>query len=211
MRRVALSAVCASLVAVSAPAAVVTFKDLDADPRFVYNEAGVRVTGNEEIGAFGRPQTAHMDDSGTSFSSRLRFETGGLFDAVSFDLFPIFPTQFCPLTGCDGTSPIFDNMLVRGFRNGTEVARTAFFMGVAPNTFTFDDTFLRIDSLMISLVFPSPTSTVGECVDVPCTHLDIDNVVLRPVPLPASLSLLGAALLAAGGLGLSARPSGRVG
>lgn len=179
----------------AATAAVMTFKDL---PPFglstgTYVEDGITASAFGDFGFFGTPETAHLDDSGTSLPQTINFAMAGSFDAVSFDILP-FATAYCANpASCIGGDP-YDNILLEGFRDGFLVAVDRIFMGTQPSTYALGSQFANLDGLSISAVFPDFAAIGGICFDAPCGHFNIDNVRLSPVPLPAALPLLAGAL-----------------
>lgn len=191
--------------AFSASAATMTFADL---PGFfpgdrVYEEDGITARLNNFQGS-ATPGSAHMDDGGTGFSSSINFSMSGLFDAVSFDILPLLPINFCADFACSSGPQTFDNVHVQGFRSGALIAEDLFFMGASDNTHSFGSAYSMLDELVISIVFPDPAVVTGVCFSVPCTHFNLDNLKLAaiaPVPLPAAAPLLAGGLIAMGWYG----------
>ena len=188
----------------AAHAAVMTFNNLPDEgaelDSWVENGITASASGGV-IGYFDTPGMAHLDDSGTSFAFRLAFTTAGAFDAQSFDIKALDNTYYKENADGDLVYTPYDNVLVRGLRNGVEVASSAFFMG-PPGTAThlLDGSFSAIDRLVIEALFPGDFASADVC-DFPCAHFNIDNVTLAAsaVPLPAALQLFATALA---GLGL---------
>ena len=189
-----LTLMIAVFAAVPASAAVMTFKDLPfAGPsNGDYVESGITASSARWLGFFDSPGTAHLDDSGTSIAQFITFTTGGRFDAIQFDILP-FSTDFCAVGGSGLCNDPYDNVSVRGFRDGALVAEEIFFGGEDPSTYIFSAEYANLDQLVIGALLPS-TSLGGICINAPCGHFNIDNVELNPVPLPAALPLFSAAL-----------------
>ncbi|MEO8410038.1 MAG: hypothetical protein ABI478_05660, partial [Propionivibrio sp.] len=192
-----------------------------------YTENGItaRVSDAVDLGYSGRPGRLHLDDSGTSIADTVAFSTGGLFNAVSFDLPPYAPTQlYFEFSDPVDSSWIvvpgipYANVGVRGFRDGAVVAEDNFY-SEAVTTYSFDPLrFAGIDSLTISsqlpglaeldaieaellIEYPGITDTYLRCFDRPCGHFNIDNLSLEAVaavPLPGSLPLIALGLVVLG-------------
>ena len=163
-----------------------------------FSEDGIVATANSfsQIGSWSTPNTAHMDSSGTGFPQLLRFTIpGNSFNATSFDIIPddeVFSVVLPDGSIVPGT---YENVRVRGFRDTTLVAEQTFFMGTQPSTYYFGSNFTALTSLVIYALEPQLPRGSFICADSPCSHFNIDNVKLNPVPVP------GALLLFAGGLG----------
>jgi hypothetical protein len=195
MRSLVLFAVVLGLSGTTvAEAATVTFRDIATGlPQNVYDEDGVRVTGDGAIDQFvglgARLEAARVTDGGTRHASGLSFTLigGGAFDLVSFDLLPV--ANLYDLSG-------YDDVKVSGLRGGSEVASVSFESGSAPSTQTFGAPFVSLEEVIIQAVLPpSSLFTPGFC--DPCGQFDIDNVTLRvaaAIPLPAAAPLLATAL-----------------
>ena len=196
------------LLAAPASAAVMTFKDLPFQSLSPteYRENGITMTGDSDLGHFGFLGTAHLDDSGSSFSQFLTFTTGSRFSAIQFDIFPL-GTDFCADGGSGACNDPYDNVSVQGFRNGALVAEDVFFGGETPSTYLFGADYTNLDQLVIGALLPS-AALGGFCIDAPCGHFSIDNVELSAVPLPAALPLFSAALGLIGFLGWRRRRPG---
>ena len=196
------------LLAVPASAAVMTFKDLlEASPfNGDYLEAGITASSVGDLGFFNTPGAAHLDDSGTSIAQSISFTTGGRFNAIQFDILPL-GTDFCAEGGSGACDDPYDNVSVRGFRDGALVAEDTFFGGENPSTYLFSADYTNLDQLVIGALLPS-AALGGFCIDVPCGHFNIDNVELSAVPLPAALPLFSAALGLLGFLGWRKRRTG---
>ena len=177
------------LLVAPAGAAVMTFKDI----QFVgpsngdYQEAGITASSNMWLGYFDTPGTAHLDDSGTSNAQFISFTMGGRFSAVQFDILPL-DIFFCAAGGSGLCNDPYDNVSVRGFRDGALVAEDTFFGGESPNTHVFSSDYVNLDELIIGALLPD-LALGGFCLEAPCAHFNIDNVKLNPVPLPAALPL----------------------
>jgi hypothetical protein len=198
--------------ALSAPAgraATVTFDglpDLLIDGA-TWSEEGVTVSGDgNDLGAFYIPDTAHLDDSGTPYTSRLDFTMALPFFPIEFRVFGM-GTAYLPGDECldDNCRYVpYDNLLVRTFRDGMLTYEDRLYAGDPGEiwTYTFPD-IEAVDLLRISAVRPDihdyPSGPY--CADSPCGHFSIDNVTLAPIPVPATAPLL----LAAAGLMLLAR------
>lgn len=212
------------LMALPAYANTVTFSGIpdNAGGPSQYVEDGITVDARfgRSIGAFRNAgKAAHMDDGGTSYSRSLEFTMATHFNAVSFDISPLSSISFLTYTNMDDPSNVlvfgpvsFENVKVEGFSGGSLKASYVFDMSIYParsfstvalSGFNHLD-MLRIDFLSVNRdQFPDMPGFKKEfyC-DSPCSHYDLDNVVLAPIPLPAGLPLL---LAAVGGLGFVAR------
>ena len=161
-----------------------------------YVENGVTVTSTQPFGVLAwdtAPGLAHIDDSGTDFTSGLMFTMGRAFDAVSFTL----NSLGYDFSGTPG--PLSDNIFVTGLAGGSAVATASFTLSDIyqdVQTFLLGSAFTGLDALLIELDYPVNTASCG----APCGHFDLDEVVLAPVPLPAAGLLLGGALLGFGAL-----------
>lgn len=189
-----------------------------------FEDGILAMAGSDEIAFHGIPDSAHMDDRGAPFPSQIMFTMlGRVFDAVSLDMAGSWSkAEICTDTFAYG-DPLLDpdfvgttcepyafaNVLVSGYRQGVEIASLAFDMFNAKPTFAFSKDFRGIDALSVSFAsldtidptdfddLDSPgdsTRSYFTCDDAPCTHFNIDNVTLAPVPLPATVGLLGMAL-----------------
>ena len=195
-----------------APAATMTFDNYDfATADFMartYTEADIVAKGNAPlIESFGRGfgNSLYLADGGWGGPTLLSFSMAGLFNAISFDLTPSLFNYFVTNT-LTGTSErgSFVNVRVQGYDAGGLVASMAFDMGslLDVKTYTLGDAFRNLTSLVIGFGptpgFASSTpvgpNSVGQCTDVPCSRYRLDNVTLAPVPLPATLSMMLAAL-----------------
>ncbi len=190
-------------LAVPASAATMTFSDIYSDPLAkTYAEDGITVSGNGFLGIENGKGGMHLDDAGTSAPSKASFTMAKNFNAVSFLLDPVgFDLLVCSgSSGC--AAPTFINVLVQGFRGTTLVSNLTFDMGASldPYLVTLGSAFSDISSLLIGVIYPNVASykalpgvtTVYPC--APCSHFNIDNVTLAPVPLPAGLPLAATAL-----------------
>lgn len=197
--------------ALPANANVMTFSDiLNGDGQNTYSEDGILATGSGGgVGVFFYPEAAHLDDGGSGFARFITFTMATRFDALSFDIKSNGFDNWLALEDSDGNTVFFENnipfenVLVQGFRGGSLVASDAFNM-LDFSTYVFSG-FLGIDALTIGFTsrptasdfaYLIPGGTPGFECDSPCSHFDVDNVTLQPVPLPA------AAFLLLGGLGM---------
>jgi hypothetical protein len=190
-------------------AATVTFDGL---PTYLtqgetWVEDGVTVVAGDggDIGAHWVADAAHLDDSGTSYTSRLEFLMAVPFIPIEFRIFGM-ETSYRPEEDClDITCPYlpYENLLVRTFRHGMLTYEQRLYAGDPGEiwTYTFPD-LEAVDLLSIASVLPAIDSGNGAiCISAPCGHFSIDNVTLAPIPLPSTAPLL----LVAGGLMLLAR------
>lgn len=174
-----------------------------------FEEKGVRIRGNGDLGSFGLAGI-HLADSGASFAQKLVFRTGQEFYPVSIKIVGL-GTKL--MRG--GSFVPYENLKIRAFRNGKRVFWDRFYAGDPGEVsyFRLPEAVGPVDRLVISSIMPDDPS---DCITAPCGNFNIDNVRLArsarmglteaaapvPVPLPApGLLLLGA--LAA--LGLAAR------
>lgn len=194
---------CAPMFASTADAATMAFTGIPQESLSnVWVEDGITATGSGPGGDFGffgyfdTPDSAHMDDDGSSFPRSIVFTMAQPFDAVSFDILPS-DNFFCSPDDVCGIP--FDNISLTGVSNGLTVAQDSLYMGTAPSTYLFGADFSNLDSLIIALLFPGQSAD-ATCINSPCTHLNIDNIALSPVPLPAGFVLFMSALALMGGL-----------
>lgn len=161
-----------------------------------YVENGVTVTSTQSssvLAWYTGAGAAHIDDSGTDFTSGLIFTMASAFDAVSFTLTSL-GYDFLDVPG-----PLSNNIFVTGMAGGATVATASYTLSdvyLDVQTFLLGSAFTGLDALLIELQYPVNTALCG----APCGHFDLDEVVLAasgpaPVPLPASGLLLGAAIL----------------
>ena len=190
------------VLASPAGAVVMTFDNLPpgSPDNGDYLENGITASGNSDLGTFNVPGAAHLDDAGTSFSSRISFTMSSRFDAVGFDLLPL-RTEYCAEPSDVPCFDLYDNVLVRGLRGGLVVAEDEFSAGTAISTVLLGDQFSNLDVLVIGALLPNFPEVGGECFGIPCGHFNIDNIELNAVPLPAALPLYSLALGFLGYLG----------
>lgn len=179
-------------LAVPARAATITFDALPDEGAQLtsYTENGITATaGSGSLAWFTAPGAAHVDDSGTGFTSDITFTTGGVFDAVSFTLTSLGYSML------NAPAPVADNILVTGYAGGNLVAGANYTLSSVVGTvqnILLGPAFASIDALTIRLLYPRRVTSCG----APCGDFDLNDVTLAPVPLPASGLLLGAAALA---------------
>ncbi|MGB3177321.1 MAG: hypothetical protein WBA90_05520 [Albidovulum sp.] len=161
-----------------------------------YVENGVTVTATTPGGVLASdytPGAAHLDDSGTDFTSGLMFTMSSAFDAISFSLISL------GYDFLDTPGPLSDNIVVTGFAGGTSIASASYTLSdifLGTQSITLGRGFTALDALLIEIVYPTNTASCG----APCGHFDLDEVVLSSVavaavPLPASALMLIAAAL----------------
>lgn len=196
-------AVSFSALAVPASAATMTFNNISLDPLSkTYAEDGIFASGNGFLGIENGSGGLHLDDAGTSAPSKVNFTMASNFNAASFLLDPVG----FDLVVCSGKNtcaePTYINVLVQGFRGATLVSNLTFNMGATldPYLVNLGGAFTDLSSLLIGIIYPDIASykalpgvtSAGPC--APCSHFNIDNVTLAPVPLPAGLPLAATAL-----------------
>lgn len=189
-----------SALALPAAAATMTFGSLVGYPfTQTYSEDGItaNAVGYGYLGFENGSGGLHFDDAGTSAPSKVAFSMASNFDAVSFVLDPVgFDFLVCSgLASC--SAPTYLNVLVQGFRGSSLVSNMVFDMGASldPYTVNLAGLFTNLSSLMIGVIYPdvayfrsqAGVTSAGLC--APCSHFNIDNVTLAPVPLPAGLPL----------------------
>lgn len=195
-----------STLAATANAATMTFTNVNLDPLAnTYSEDGILVSGNGDLG-IGAGSALHFDDGGTSSPSTVAFSMATHFNAVSFLPDPVNFDFLVRLDDGSYLQPTYLNALVQGFRGAALVSNRTFDMGAAPDAFTVNlgTMFNNLTSLVIGILLPDfaayqamPGVARAETC-APCSHFNVDNVTLAPVPLPAGLPLAasGLALLA---------------
>ena len=196
-----------SALALPAWSATMTFKDITVDPvSETYFEDGILAEGNGMLGLYssedGPEGIVHMDDSGTGQPTEISFSMARNFNAISFLMDPV--GFLLKVNYYDGTygEPIYQNALVQGFRDGALVANLSFSSGSVNNPYVvkLDESFQNLSSLLIGIEQPDlgyflslpNVDNVEEC--SPCSHFNIDNVVLAEVPLPTGLPLVASGL-----------------
>lgn len=152
-------------------------------------ESGYTISGTPD--SYVTPGTVHLDDSGTGLNSWV-----GISGPVPFNPIQVDVTG---LTG--GLGVTYDNVYFEGYQGGGLVATQVYASPQDGTTVavTFGSGFTNLDSLVIGVVRPDPSLLdLGDPFCAPCGHVNIDNLVLAPVPLPASGVLLLAGLTALG-------------
>jgi hypothetical protein len=158
--------------------------------------------------------------------STIQFTTGGLFDAVSFDIPSAVMTYWVQQVEdpWEQIGTPYNNVGVYGTRDSTlvasaEISFQSTYLGQTSMTYLFPDTFKGIDALVIEALNPPHLGLVdvgfgtwvdgSGCFANECTAFNVDNVTLTNlreapavVPLPAGLPLLATGL---GGLWLIKR------
>lgn len=184
-----------SALALPASAATMTFDQLNLNPVMAttYFEDGILASGNGSLRIEYGSGGLHLDDAGTSAPSKVSFTMASKFDALSFLLDPVgFNLNACS-GGNTCSSPTYLNVMVQGFRDGNLVSNAVFDMGASLDPYRIDlgGLFTNLSSLLIGVVYPDfaqfKPASVTPC--APCSHFNIDNVTLAPVPLPAGLPL----------------------
>ena len=198
----------------SLPAAanVVTFTDIPGTliDTSIWVEDGITVNGSGSLlfGAFSIPDTLHLDGM-SPYSSMVDLTMASVFDAHRIDMIPIGSDGgHSALCVGDVCGLPFMNVLFEGFSGLNLVAILGMWMGETPTTFFFPDTFAGLTRLRLSMLFNA------DCMDQPCTHMNIDNVTLliddalSAIPLPTALPLFASGIVALGAGGLWRRRSG---
>lgn len=204
-------AFCLSASGLSSNAATMTFSDIGLDYMAkTYTENGITAVGNGNLGLYNGAGGVHFDDGGTSAPSKVSFTMQSAFNAKRFDIDPVGSDFYVCYGRANCVEPSYQNVLVQGYRDGSIAASLMFNMGVSlsPYTVKLGKLFEGLSSLSISILYPerSAFSSLPGVTEIaycsPCSHFNIDNVVLAPVPLPTSLALGASAL---GLLGLASR------
>lgn len=192
-----------SAIALPAVSATMTFSGIGADPfAKTYSEDGIFASGNGNLGLYNGSGGIHLDDAGTSAPSKVSFTMASNFNAESFVLDPV-GIDFYVCSGSNNCSkPSYLNVLVQGFRGGSLVSNLTFDMGPSldPYLVNLGGLFSNLSSLLIGVIYPDTAyykslpgvTSAGPC--APCSHFNIDNVTLAPVPLPAGLPLAASGL-----------------
>jgi len=185
-------------------------------------EDGITARGDSRIGAFIQPDAVHLEGiSGpTPFGTYIDFTTGGLFEAVSVDLFlsgsgycsvpsapsPLGPSAECLEAGSDFDDPI-PYIGVTGFLDGVIVADIGLYLpdsGGLPET--IDLSLLGVPVDLLRLEFRSFTDLglpYGSCDFLNgCGHFDVDAIRLRdataPIPEPTAAVVFSVGLALVG-------------
>lgn len=193
-----------AMTQVAAAATVLTFDTLpvgDLVPD-IYTEKGVTVSGNPS--SYDRAGVVHMDDAGTFFSSLISISTGGLFSALAVDVLGLQQESY--LETEDGLVPAaHDNVWFRGYVGGNLVSEFGYSSGFDgfDAQVRFGPSFGSLDLFTISAETRLASGVI--CLDAPCGHFELDNLIvgtvgetLAPVPLPAAGWLLLAGVGAMG-------------
>lgn len=204
-----LSLLAAALLLSAAPAAaaVLSFNGvpgggdgcLAGNPESV-TEAGFTISNCP--GYWIAPGEVHLDDGGTGFRDSVDFSAPFRFRAESVTILGLGSA----FTDQETWEPVaYENVLFEGFRDGVLVARQGHSTGILANsihTVLFGPDFAALDLLRISQVLPGAEDLArypdAYCADSPCAHVSLLEIRLSPVPLPAGLPLLAAALMAFG-------------
>lgn len=188
-------------LASTATAATMTFSNVTDPFARTYVEDGITVSANGDLAVYSAG-TAHIDDGGTSAPSRLEFSMGTAFDAVSFDISPE-GFNYLGFDGSDFVALSYENVLVQGFQGAALTSSLMFDMTSRASIYTIllGPAFTNLTLLTIEVLLPPLSTPAGyvftQCSDSPCSHFEIDNVVLNPVaavPLPASLPIAATGL-----------------
>ncbi|PKP79415.1 MAG: hypothetical protein CVT80_16150 [Alphaproteobacteria bacterium HGW-Alphaproteobacteria-2] len=148
------------------------------------------------------PGNIHLNDGGSAFSGSVEFSAPVPFRAESVTILG-FGSAF---TDQETREPVaYENVLFEGFRDGALVARQGHSTGLlakSVETVLFGPEFAALDLLRISQVLPGAEDLArypdAYCADRPCAQISLLDIRLSPVPLPAGLPLLAAALAAFG-------------
>lgn len=203
-----------------APAATMTFDDLGTAVANdfltkTYSEDGIIGSANGFLvdSLLRGTDSLYVADGGWGGPTRMIFTMASAFNAVSFDLTPSIFSYIVTNTRSGVSKPSsFVNVRVQGFGVDGLTAVTSFNMGTVQSvtTYVLGAAFSNLTSLVIGFE-PTPSfgtpvpvgpNRVAQCTDVPCSRYRIDNITLAPVPLPATLTLMIAALA---GMGVAAR------
>lgn len=206
----------AALVTIGSQAcgATMTFdKALSPEDYFAtysYVENGIKMVADRPLDPTFLGGVLHMDDGGTSASRHVTFTMGKRFRAVSFQVpWSSFNSFICNDETGECEQFTSNNLLIEGFRGGKSViSQWINTDDVAPNSFQFSRAFTGLTSIRLWLLGPQLLNRPGYtsfCADNPCSHFNLDNVTLSPVPVPAGLPLVGSAIAMLGFLGVRAR------
>ena len=190
-KQVSIAALSTVFMAAGASATTITFDNLPTLAEFfgsgspsVYVENNITATAPGDFASYDVAGAVHLDDAGTSFPWKVSLTTGAVFDGIEFDV----------ISESFAEAP-YQNILVKGFLGGALAATSTFAMNAVSGTsetFSLGAGFGGIDMLQIS------ASNVGGGFCAPCGHFNLDAVTISdsisPVPLPASLPLLGLAI-----------------
>lgn len=136
------------------------------------------------------PGTAHVDDTGTEFTSAMAFTMAKRFTSAVFTSIALGYDMW------DQNRLPF-NVVLTGYFMGQRVAQKAFQLsddfGKVQN-FGLTTDGIGFDKVTLRLVYPNG------CYGAPCAHFDLDRVDLAAVPLPAAGLALGAGLLTLAGV-----------
>ena len=199
-----------STLAAPVSAATMTFNSIPDPFANTYSEDGVLASGNGHLGVYNGRGGVHFDDGGTTAPSAMTFSMASNFNAISFLLDPVNFNFAVLFDDRSYLQPTYLNVLVQGFRGGALVSSLKFGMGAAPDPYTVSlgSAFTNLNSLVIGILAPNFAefsampgfARFAPC--SPCSHFNIDDLKLAPVPLPAGLPLLALGL---GGLGFIGR------
>ena len=149
-----------------------------------------------------RPGTILLADFGTAYNASVDISGSRPFDAISVEIDP-YAWGFTEFTDPDRIERPYDNLVFRGYRDGSEVARQTASAFERGGTFFFEAGFSDLDLLQIEQIAPGPEIQAwypnAEC-DVPCTPVDLERVTLAPVPLPATFFPLTLAIAGLAGI-----------
>lgn len=205
MIRFLSAAAAAALMSSSAQAAVLTwsggtyaYRGYQTD--LVYTEKNFFVEADLSTGWM--VDGGHVHWGYSSAANTISLLDGRRFAATSIDLDP-FSNVY---RWWDGSTyricgTLCQDVSLVGYRDGVAVASAAVSSAIN-GTYSFDSTFADLDALVVSMRYDvfSEMKAFGYDLEYDEDHFVYSNLVVAPVPLPASLTMLGGALAGLAGM-----------